>query len=194
MRVQGRCESTDSFVSSERKETCRQDKLSPALDADPRLRWRPALAFPGGAGTKACCCHQIARRGLPPAPAGNLPGRGRGRRGRVCLQRGTRRLQSPSELLPKCHFGLSPPLSPEQNQPAPYSCRRALPGHCRSQRGSGLKSPLVSHPRTLALTLRLRSRLLGPLHPSTGLAEHRAGLFLLLRRRVKGGERSPGQQ
>lgn len=132
------------------------------------------LAFPEGAGTKAGSCHQIALRGLRGQPAWPRPTRLEAP-GRVCLQTGTYRLESPADLLPKCNFG-SALLCP-QNKTSLHCTAAAVRsrGHCHPQRGSGLKSPLVSHPRMLALTLHLRSGLLGPLQPPNWLAEHQGG-------------------
>lgn len=95
--------------------------------------------------------------------------------GRVRLQTGTYRLESPADLLPKCNFG-SALLCPQNKTSLHCTAAAARSrGRCHPQRGSGLKSPLVSHPRMLALTPHLLSGLLGPLQPPTWLAEHQAG-------------------
>lgn len=111
----------------------------------------------------------------------------------------------PGSTAARVQFRLSPPLSP-RTKPA---CHRAAaaagsPGPHHPLRGSGLKSPLVSHPRMLALTP------LRPLHPSPWLPEHRAGLLPhrdlcwgerrgsgaqgALGRGAEGGDTSLGQQ
>lgn len=77
------------------------------------------------------------------------------------MQTGTCCLESLAELLPKRNFG-STFLCPQNKTSLHHTAAAAhsLTSHCHPQRGSGIKSPPVSHSAMLALTLHLRSGLL----------------------------------
>lgn len=115
----------------------------------------PCACFPGGAGTKAGSCHQIALQGL--LAMGNLPGLVPGGRGHwggfVCRQA----LTAWKARLNCCPSAISAqPSFVPRTKPActvqllPCAHRPLSPAQ-----GSGLKLPLVSHPQMLALTLHL---------------------------------------
>ena len=134
----------------------------------PSASLTPCACFPWRSGDKSSLLSpdSLARSAGCPVPC-PLQLAALGRVWGVCLPTGTRCLERPTELLPKRNF-CSALLCP-QNKTSPHRTAAVACSWGR-QRGSGLKSPLVSHPRVLALTLQHRRGLLGPPHPSTQLS------------------------